>query len=175
MLLVAYGAVVWLFVIRLYISRCSGRSLHQFSGRAGRGWFTLKLLRLHPSHANIMSTTTTSTTTFSLASYRYQEDAPGQIRPHVPKEEWRIHPVSLSSSSSSSLRVVIEITKKEDGSFCSVVLNVLEGDSRMSRGAVTSLVGHLFHIAMLMVLRMSRRGLIFSISRRMTFRRTHRL
>ena len=138
---------------------------------AGGGWFSLRLFHLHLSNAYIMSTTTTSTTTFSLVSYRYQEDAPGQIRPQVPKEEWRIHPVS---SSSSTLRMVIEITKKEDASFCSVVLNVLEGDSRMSRGAVTSLVSHLFHIAIRMVLRMSRRGLIFSISRRLTFRRTHR-
>ncbi|KIM22658.1 hypothetical protein M408DRAFT_28569 [Serendipita vermifera MAFF 305830] len=80
-----------------------------------------------------MATTTTSTTTYNLAAYRYQQDKPGVVRPHVPKEEWRIY----QTNAPMTLRAVLETTRTPSGSYVSVVLKILDSDATRPGGPST--------------------------------------
>ncbi|PVF95405.1 hypothetical protein CPB86DRAFT_591995 [Serendipita vermifera] len=77
-----------------------------------------------------MSTTTTSSTSYPIVSYRYQQDAPGVLRPSVPREEWKLYPTTTPSG----LRLLLETTKEEDRDV-NIILRIVNGERNSLAGA----------------------------------------
>ncbi|CAG7854388.1 SubName: Full=Uncharacterized protein {ECO:0000313/EMBL:CCA72432.1} [Serendipita indica DSM 11827] len=73
-----------------------------------------------------------TTKTYSLMCYRYQRDSPGHIRPHVPKEEWRMY----ATNANSQLRIVITQVHDNQQRLISLNLNVVDGEESRPGGII---------------------------------------
>jgi hypothetical protein len=84
----------------------------------------LQPLLVRRLNTSSMSTTTKSSTSYPIVSYRYQQDAPGVLRPSVPREEWKLYPTTTPSG----LRLLLETTKEGEEDV-GIVLKILNGAS----------------------------------------------